>query len=578
MSATNVDVDKPGSKYITEINVGDVLFGRGSGPNDHEGNIRFRTYVAERKAEYMATNHRVTKTNIARDIVNLVIADNGRFLKKLEQEEAQDIGLILPDGSNSSVTYYEIQDDDTIMEKAKQALRQNATKFREEMLLQQHCNIPAAPISRLTSDSAVVSSKTSGNATTNVANPRRLTAPAHMNKAATEAALQMLFGENSNFNESDLEPYPVHSTSSTEFKGHRGVSMNDVFSFSPNVVASDAELYTNSGGNGLRHNALMMQKQPYTGDYTINNTNVASQNSDAVMQMNALSQDMDPMSYTPSSNLNFNNNNVGVDNNINDIPSRSQYRRRTIHVMPQLEETMPISNEDMMAFNQLLLQQQQRLLSCQQSVSHPQFSHGNENTELRRNSLSKNDDNRRISITVSDLMNDHVRRTSSSHSDNHNPDTMDDLLDSFNAMSTATGISQKEREEQRNLMNSQQTMGTIEQLGSVADMSLATIDGSLFSTYGGTNNNIVDTGFLDSPPTLLVSTGTSHSNRKASITSTSTFGGFSIGMNESINGFIDQIRDGDSSDDDLDFIAQVQREVENDILRKQQQQKSNSRT
>jgi hypothetical protein len=73
--------DVPDTKYITIIYTEDVLFGRGSGPNDHEGNIRFRNNVAERKAEYMAKSHRVTKTNIARDIVNLVISVNGRFKK-----------------------------------------------------------------------------------------------------------------------------------------------------------------------------------------------------------------------------------------------------------------------------------------------------------------------------------------------------------------------------------------------------------------------------------------------------------------------------------------------------------------
>eukprot|EP00934_Nitzschia_sp_Nitz4_P008338 Nitzschia sp. Nitz4//scaffold4_size323378//296226//297515//NITZ4_000715-RA/size323378-processed-gene-0.391-mRNA-1//-1//CDS//3329553564//8328//frame0 len=109
-------------EYVTSITPSDVLFGRGSGPNDHEGNIRFRDMVAQRKAEYMATNHRQTKATIAKSIVDAVFASNGRFLKKLEPSEAQKLGL------NSQIDIYAVVDDDTIMEKAKQALRQNRDK------------------------------------------------------------------------------------------------------------------------------------------------------------------------------------------------------------------------------------------------------------------------------------------------------------------------------------------------------------------------------------------------------------------------------------------------------------------
>lgn len=111
----------PGT-YVTELRPCDVLFGRGSGPNDHEGNVRFRQFVAARKTEYMATNHRQTKTNIAREIVNQV---EGNFLKKVEASEA---------GFPVGTDVYEVVDDDTVMEKAKQALRQNATKTRSDPL------------------------------------------------------------------------------------------------------------------------------------------------------------------------------------------------------------------------------------------------------------------------------------------------------------------------------------------------------------------------------------------------------------------------------------------------------------
>jgi len=113
---------QPQIEIITKLGPFDVLFGRGSGPNDHEGNVRFRKLVAERKSEYMATNHRVTKAKIAREIVDFVFVENGRFLKKIEADEARMIGL--PDGLEAWTGV----DEDTIMEKAKQALRQNTNK------------------------------------------------------------------------------------------------------------------------------------------------------------------------------------------------------------------------------------------------------------------------------------------------------------------------------------------------------------------------------------------------------------------------------------------------------------------
>jgi len=110
------------NQFVTQVYPNDVLFGRGSGPNDHEGNIKFREIVAERKAEYMSTNHRQTKANIAKEIVQTVLKANGRFLKKLEGGDLQKFGF------PSSTEVYQIVGDDTVMEKAKQALRQNREK------------------------------------------------------------------------------------------------------------------------------------------------------------------------------------------------------------------------------------------------------------------------------------------------------------------------------------------------------------------------------------------------------------------------------------------------------------------
>ncbi|CAJ1934418.1 unnamed protein product [Cylindrotheca closterium] len=136
------------SQFVTSVNTTDVLFGRGSGPNDHEGNIRFRDVVSKRKAEYMSTNHRQTKATIAKDVVNTVYSANGRFLKKLEANDLQKLGF------PPSTEVYQIVDDDTVMEKAKQALRQNREKTgnvspkpaKKQVQQQQPMAAPPAPV------------------------------------------------------------------------------------------------------------------------------------------------------------------------------------------------------------------------------------------------------------------------------------------------------------------------------------------------------------------------------------------------------------------------------------------------
>jgi hypothetical protein len=109
-------------QLVTSLQSTDVLVGRGSGPNDHEGNILFRSLVRNRKSEYMATNHRQTKTKIAREIIDIVLAQNGRFMKKIDPSEAKELGI--PKG----VDAYHPVDERTIMEKTKQALRQKLEK------------------------------------------------------------------------------------------------------------------------------------------------------------------------------------------------------------------------------------------------------------------------------------------------------------------------------------------------------------------------------------------------------------------------------------------------------------------
>ena len=94
-----------------ELKADDVLLGRGPGLSQFEGNLRFRALVDERKAEYTATTKRKEKKRIAKEIVDLVHAKGGRFLK---QENASD---------NYNNVWFEA-DLNAAMEKTKQSLRE----------------------------------------------------------------------------------------------------------------------------------------------------------------------------------------------------------------------------------------------------------------------------------------------------------------------------------------------------------------------------------------------------------------------------------------------------------------------
>lgn len=93
---------------IKNLNDNDVLCGRGSGPNDHCGNVAFRELVSTRRKEYLATSTRSQKALIAKEIVNVVwnLQPPGRFLEKVTD------------------CSWNIVPDEKALEKVKQALRQ----------------------------------------------------------------------------------------------------------------------------------------------------------------------------------------------------------------------------------------------------------------------------------------------------------------------------------------------------------------------------------------------------------------------------------------------------------------------
>jgi hypothetical protein len=85
--------------FVHELTKDDVLLGRGTGPNEYQGNIRFRALVKEtlRSNEFKKSTGS-TKTMLARMIVRDVTAQNGRFLKKVgKSSKGRDLFAVVPD-------------------------------------------------------------------------------------------------------------------------------------------------------------------------------------------------------------------------------------------------------------------------------------------------------------------------------------------------------------------------------------------------------------------------------------------------------------------------------------------------
>lgn len=85
----------------------DVLCGRGETINSHAGNRLFRQYVSERKLRYNLANYE-EKTEITREILDIIASKGGRFLKKEGKE------------------WVEVSDSKA-MKKTSQALREKIT-------------------------------------------------------------------------------------------------------------------------------------------------------------------------------------------------------------------------------------------------------------------------------------------------------------------------------------------------------------------------------------------------------------------------------------------------------------------
>ena len=107
-------------------NNNDVLSGRGGGINNHPGNIIFRNWVKDRKESYNLAPNKVEKAKVSREIIELVLKSNGRFLKR----EEVDTGNQHSFGVGSTSQYWVEIEDSQAMAKTSQALREGAPAIR----------------------------------------------------------------------------------------------------------------------------------------------------------------------------------------------------------------------------------------------------------------------------------------------------------------------------------------------------------------------------------------------------------------------------------------------------------------
>lgn len=111
----NANADGSATLRFRKPGLHDVLSGRGGSVNAHPGNIQFREWVSIRKTEYNLAKNKDNKANICMDVIQKVYNLGGRFLGR---------------DPSSSGWWVELEEE-RIMAKVSQALREGAPKIRE---------------------------------------------------------------------------------------------------------------------------------------------------------------------------------------------------------------------------------------------------------------------------------------------------------------------------------------------------------------------------------------------------------------------------------------------------------------
>lgn len=81
--------------------------------------------MTARKKQYLASTRHQEKTEIANEIIAIISTREGHFLRKIEDEK--EMKLL---GTDSDTDTWLIVDDNTVLQKVKQALRENVNRYQ----------------------------------------------------------------------------------------------------------------------------------------------------------------------------------------------------------------------------------------------------------------------------------------------------------------------------------------------------------------------------------------------------------------------------------------------------------------
>jgi hypothetical protein len=124
---------------VVDYHQQDVLLGRGTGPNEHQGNRFYRDIAKQKNEEYLSCTGRSGKDLLVMEVIQAVWARGGRFLKKHEKGRH-------PRGPGDSCTVYEVADKTTVLEKTRQVFQYFGRSRRADSISTQVSEVGAASV------------------------------------------------------------------------------------------------------------------------------------------------------------------------------------------------------------------------------------------------------------------------------------------------------------------------------------------------------------------------------------------------------------------------------------------------
>jgi hypothetical protein len=117
----------PFNTIVNDIGENDILLGRGTGPNENQGNIRYRQTITEVFLEdHVQSANPLSKFKLASKIVQTVNARNARFLRKLTKAEVKAVLRKRPTAHDQE--HFMVVSDKVAIDKTRQALRFQSQK------------------------------------------------------------------------------------------------------------------------------------------------------------------------------------------------------------------------------------------------------------------------------------------------------------------------------------------------------------------------------------------------------------------------------------------------------------------